>query len=229
MSSVPTIDVVNESTILDDVQVASIVAALRYQVANHFRPHWNAGCSLRETSTIGRTAWGLVFLDTSDQAGALGYHDLTAAGLPLGKVFAKDVELDGMSASVTASHELLEMLADPWIDSAVQVGSSTFYALEVADACESDEFAYEVMGELVSDFVLPAWFRLGGSGPFDYQSRITRPLELLSGGYIGAWTPTHGWTQKVADLGHAPESRRIPLRAKKHGGGVLVPSTRGEK
>jgi hypothetical protein len=31
--------------------------------------------------------WWLVFLDNSDQAGALAYHDLTNEGLPLSKVF----------------------------------------------------------------------------------------------------------------------------------------------
>jgi len=32
--------------------------------------------------------WWVVVLDNSDQAGALGYHDLTSAGLPISKVFA---------------------------------------------------------------------------------------------------------------------------------------------
>jgi hypothetical protein len=34
-------------------------------------------------------SWWLVFLDNSDQAGALAYHDLTNEGLPLSKVFVK--------------------------------------------------------------------------------------------------------------------------------------------
>jgi hypothetical protein len=32
-------------------------------------------------------SWWLVMLDDSDQAGALGYHDLTSDGLPLGNIF----------------------------------------------------------------------------------------------------------------------------------------------
>lgn len=228
MSTVPTIDVVNESTVLGDADVTPLVHALQAQIAEDFRPQWNTGCRLVQARSVGKTSWGLVILDDSDQAGALGYHDLTASGLPLGKVFAKDVLTDGMSWTVTASHELLEMLADPWIDSAVQVGSSTFYSLEVCDACEDDSYGYTIQGVEVSDFVLPAWFRPDtATGPFDLRGHITQPLELLTGGYIGAWTPRSGWQQKVADE-HAPVSRRIPLRQKKHAGETLVRSTRGE-
>jgi len=227
MSSVPTIDVVNESSVVTDAQVSTLRTALAIQVTDDFRPRWNAACRLVEASKISATSWGLVILDNSDQAGALGYHDLTATGLPLGKVFAKDVINDGMSWTVTASHELLEMLADPWIDSAVQVANQAFYSLEVCDACEDDSFGYTINGVEVSDFVYPDWFRAGSTGPYDYRGHITQPLQLLTGGYIGEWIPAHGWTQKVADE-HAPVSRRIPLRQKKHEGIALTRSTRGE-
>lgn len=226
MSSVPTIDVVNESTVVSDTDTALLVKALQVQVATHFRPAWDAGCRLVHATKVGTRSWGLVILDDADQAGALGYHDLTAAGLPLGKVFARTTQQDGGLVSVTASHELLEMLADPWIDSAVQVGNTTFYALEVADACEADQYAYPIDGVMVSDFVLPTWFRPGAAAPYDYQGHIGQPLELLPGGYIGAWTPRTGWTQKTAAAGTAPASRRIPLRQKRHSGTSLARSTR---
>lgn len=226
MPAVPTIDVVNESTVISDTDVAAIVAALQHQVAYDFRPHWNSGGRLVHARQVGKASWGLVILDDADQAGALGYHDLTATGLPLGKVFARTTQQDGGSVSVTTSHELLEMLADPWIDAAVQVAGRTFYALEVCDACEADQYSYLVNGIEVSDFVLPTWFRAEGLAPYDLRGRITQPLELLPGGYIGAWTPSAGWTQKTADK-TAPKSRRIPLRQKKHAGIPLKRSTRG--
>jgi len=37
-------------------------------------------------------SWWLVFLDNSDQAGALAYHDLTNDGLPISKVFVKTLQ-----------------------------------------------------------------------------------------------------------------------------------------
>jgi hypothetical protein len=211
MSLLPTIDVVNEATTITDDEVAAIVTALQAQVHNDFRPVWNTPARIVRTHQVGAHSWGLVFLDDADQAGALGYHDLTAAGLPLGKVFVRTTQQDGGVVSITASHELLEMLADPWIDSAVQVADTTFWSLEVCDACEADRYGYTVNGVEVSDFVTPDWFRIGSPGPWDLRGHITRALELLPGGYIGEWTPNSGWSQKTADKS-APPSRRIPLR-----------------
>ena len=225
MTLVPNIDVVNESTLVTAATTSQILKALQIQVHDDFRPEWNTGCRLAQTTRVGASSWGLVILDDADQAGALGYHDLTAAGLPLAKVFARTTQEDGGEVSVVCSHELLEMLADPWIDAAVQVGETSFYALEVCDACEGDQFGYEIGGVLVSDFVLPTWFRSDAAGPYDFRGKITQPLSLLAGGYIGEWTPSVGWTQKTAD-DTAPPSRRIPLRQRKHAGAVIERSTR---
>jgi hypothetical protein len=151
--------------------------------------------------------WWLVILDTSDAAGALGYHDLTEEGLPLGKVFAQSDLVSGYEWTVTASHELLEMLGDPDINLTAFVESSKsggiLYAYEVCDACEADQYGYEIDGILVSDFVYPAWFesfRTKGSTQFDYQKRIKEPFGLLPGGYIGTYEVKSGggWRQITA-------------------------------
>ena len=34
----------------------------------------------------------------------------------------------------------------------------SLYAYEVCDACEADQFGYDIDGVLVSDFVFPSWF-----------------------------------------------------------------------
>lgn len=220
MSGIPTINIVNESSVLSDADVATAVAALQKQVSIDFKPHWGQSAKLVIADSVKSINWGLVLLDDSDQAGALGYHDLTAGGYPLGKVFAK-TDLDyGYNWTITTSHELLEMLADPWIDRTVQVGSSTFYALEVADACEADMYGYDIDGVAVSDFVFPHWFSGAVHGHCDFKGHISNPHQLLSGGYIGVWTPSTGWTQKFAD--GAPQSRRLRLRQKK----TLYRSTR---
>ncbi|MDG6997273.1 MAG: hypothetical protein JRN52_15250 [Nitrososphaerota archaeon] len=146
----------------------------------------------------------LAIFDDTDQAGALGYHDLTVNGMPLAKVFAESDIKNGLSWTVTASHELLEMLGDPDIDLTVFVQSSNtsgvLYTYEVCDACESDSFGYDVNGILVSDFVFPAWFesfRGPGSVQFDQQNRISKPFEILQDGYIGTFNVAagSGWQQ----------------------------------
>ena len=148
-------------------------------------------------------------LDNSDQAGALGYHDMTPDGLPLGKVFAATDLQFGTQWTVTASHELLEMLGDPAINLTALTMTNfdlnqnvvgRLYAYEVCDACEADPDGYDINGVLVSDFVYPAWFesfRQTGSTQFDHQLRITDPFQLLPGGYISVYDMTSGtgWQQ----------------------------------
>jgi hypothetical protein len=205
------ISVINESTVLTDSDVTPVVAALQQQVTNDFRPIWGTDAELKlvpQGTPAPAGTWALVILDDSDQAGALGYHDLTPDGLPLGKVFAASDLKAGTSWSVTASHELLEMLADPNINLTVFVQNAnttgTLYAYEVCDACEDDSFGYQIDSVLVSDFVYPAWFenfRAQGSTQFDRLNKIQNPLELLTGGYIGVFSVTDGtgWQQQTAE------------------------------
>ena len=129
-------------------------------------------------------------LDNSDVAGALGYHELTPEGLPLGFVFAGTDRQHGLQWTVTASHELLEMLGDPDVNlyGFVQTGGNTgtFYAYELCDPCEMDEQGYEINGVSVSDFVYPErfeGFRAPGSTRFDHSNLIDQPFKLLPGGY----------------------------------------------
>jgi len=205
------ISVINESTVLTDAEVTPVVIALQQQVTNDFRPIWGIDAELKlipQGTPAPAGTWWLVILDDSDQAGALGYHDLTPDGLPMGKIFAASDLKAGDSWSVTASHELLEMLADPNINLTVFVQNAnttgTLYAYEVCDACEDDGFGYTINNVLVSDFVYPAWFenfREEGSTQFDRQNQIKDPLQLLTGGYIGVFSVTDGtgWQQQTAE------------------------------
>lgn len=226
------ISVINQSTVLTDDQVRPVVAALQKQVTNDFRPAWGVDAELRFVASGEQPApgtWWLSILDNSDQANALGYHDLTPDGLPIGKVFAgTDLQI-GASWSVTTSHELLEMLADPNINLTVFVQnadtSGRLYAYEVCDACEADNLGYDIDGTLVSDFVFPSWFegfRAAGT-QFDQGGNIQAPFQLLPGGYIGIFDVSagSGWQQLTAErrplsmaqrgnVGSRRERRRTP-------------------
>ncbi|MFE3260664.1 hypothetical protein ACFXPS_38295 [Nocardia sp. NPDC059091] len=223
----------NRSTVLTDAQVSAVVPALQTQVHRDWAPVWGSDADLSFVATGAQPpagAWWLVVSDDSDQAGALGYHDLTNEGLPMGKVFARsDIDAD-LQWTVTASHELLEMLGDPDINLAAYVFSSAtagrIYAYEVADACEADQYGYAINGIQVSDFVFPAWFenfRKAGSTQFDYGNHITAPFQLLPGGYIGVFDINggSGWHQLTAEskparytmrarVGSRRERRRTP-------------------
>jgi hypothetical protein len=128
--------------------------------------------------------WAIMFLDNADEANALGYHDLTADGMPLSKVFVKTTIADGQLVSVTACHELCEMLVDPAINLWAQHPDGSLYAYEMCDAVE--ELTFDVDGIPMSDFVTPAYFegfRGRHSARFDYLKKVARPFKILDGGY----------------------------------------------
>ncbi len=214
------IAVINEYSKLTDAQVKEVVDALQIQVHQHFAPAWgiDADITFYPKKNPPATSWQLVILDASDQAGALGYHDVTKHGLPLGKIFAGTDAKYGSLWSVTASHELLEMLGDPDINLTVfrenNNGTGTLYAYENCDACEDDSFGYKIGNVTVSDFVFPSWFEgFQPSGTqFDYCKKIKHPFELLKGGYIGVYDVSSGsgWTQHTAQ----DTTLKIQMRAK---------------
>ncbi len=187
------INATSNDEVLTDAEAQSTVLALQKQVTNDFAPVWGIDAELSFVPRNGKPAaraWWLALLDTSDQATALGYHDLTADGLPLGKAFVtSDMQL-GLQWTVTASHELLEMLADPdinlWAFPHSDALIDRLYSYEVCDACEADALGYLIDGILVSDFLYPAWFEsfwLPGSTQFDKQSHIQEPFQIAQGGY----------------------------------------------
>jgi calcineurin-like phosphoesterase family protein len=201
-----TIAVLRETELVTDADVQGLISALQVQVHDHFAPAWGIDAIVQfvRGGPPSRTSW-LVILDDSDQAEALGYHDVTDEGLPLGKVFVRTSREVGVNWTVTASHELLEMLADPEINLSVLVNEDTrqasrLYAYEVCDPCEADQFGYRIGDVVVSDFVFPAWFqafRKPGSGSFDYCGQINVAFALLPGGYASVLniTTQGDWTQ----------------------------------
>jgi hypothetical protein len=224
------ISILNESTLVSDDQVRRIVPALQTQVTRDFGPPWGVFADLDFVPSGQQPPpnhWWLIMLDNTDQAGDLGYHDITSDGLPLGKVFVGTDLQYGSSWSVTASHELLEMLGDPAINLTALVQSEftvnenvvgRLYAYEVCDASEADQYGYQIDGILVSDFVYPSWFepfRAPGSTQFDQQKLIGSPLQLLPGGYIGIYDMTSGTGWQQFSLPAIPDGQKpvAPARA----------------
>ena len=226
------IAVLNQFNQISDDDVQKAVDALQIQVHRDFAPAWGIDADLTfypAGKKAPANSWQLIILNNSDQAGALGYHDLTKNGLPLGKIFAGTDLSYGTSWTVTASHELLEMLGDPDINLTVfrenKDGSGVLYAYETCDACEDDSFCYKINGVLVSDFVFPSWFEEfhKAGAQYDFQKKMKSAFQLLKGGYIGVYNVESGagWTQLTAqnfpltyrmraNLGSRRERRRTP-------------------
>jgi hypothetical protein len=201
------IQVQNISTVMADDRVEAVLNAVTAQVAEDVAPVW--GNQSVVFSLIPKDAkfspgrWRFVVADSSDQAGAAGYHQ-TNSGEPIGYAFAKTTIDAGMNPSVTISHEILEMIGDALIDQANQwsdLPNALFLAQELCDPVEDDSLAYDKAGVKVSDFVTPAYFIPQSDGPWDFRNSLRSPNTLAVGGYQLTWDPTNGWQQKLPASG----------------------------
>ncbi len=180
----PTVAFVNLATVPLGIDLRRLVSALDKQLRRDFVPIWGYPATLYVTDKPKPHEWQIVFLDDCDAADALGYHDLTKDGQPVSKVFVKTTIAAKQKVSVTASHELLEMLIDPGAQLWAQNSNGWFYAYEVCDAVEDEE--YVIDGAAVSDFVYPSFFESWHqpmSTRFDHLEKVSRPFQTLQNGY----------------------------------------------
>lgn len=199
---------VNRSTVLRDDDVAALHAPL-IVYSRHVRKWWGSmqpGFFFGEPPVA--NAWTIVFADDSDQAGALGYHDVTPDGRPRSFVFAKTDLDNGYDWQITATHEVAEMLMDPFIARCEQTGDDRFHALELCDPVEADDLGYEITAGGVtmraSDFVTPYWFS-GLPGQYDHLGHVKAPLEVLPGGYAYVYEGGQWYAEDHAGKRLTPE------------------------
>lgn len=92
------------------------------------------------------------------------------------------------------------MAVDPWLNSAYQDPQGTFWAGEVCDPVEADEYGYQINGVLVTDFVTPCWFApKNAQGAIDLQGHAQSQFQVLSGGYAQKYDSQNGWQQVNGD------------------------------
>jgi len=153
-----------------------------------------------------------VYVTDDVGADAAGFH-LTEHNQPFAIVQT------GNTWSVTASHEILEMLVDPSgnrlvpatavaiIDNEVQDTAGKFeYLVEICDPPEGEQNGYLIDDVLVSDFYTPSYFDPAGTvgSRYSYSGRITRPRQVLPNGYLTWYNPQSNKLQQVRHFG-APE------------------------
>jgi hypothetical protein len=183
---IPTIACVNKSKIGLGVDFDKLILALQKFLDDCFVPVWGTPAKLVKARKPRPGCWTMIFLDNSDLPGARGYHDITWRGMPLAKVFVKPAIKSDAAVSVTACHELCEMLVDPMATLWCEGPRGTLWAYEVCDAVEEETF--DIAGIAMSDFVFPAYFntfrlKKPRSAQYDYLNKVKRPFQLLKGGY----------------------------------------------
>jgi len=218
----PTIAVFNKATTPLGVDLDKLIAAMQTYIDKYIVPVWATPAKLVKSKGFIKGAWGMVFLDDADQPGALAYHDLTPDGLPISKVFVRTTIKNGDLVSVSASHELVEMLVDPGIN-LMTTGPDlkTVYAYESADPVEA--LSFPVNRIPMSDFVYPSYFEVfhkTGSVKFDQLGKVRKPFEILPDGYqiifkSGKWSQVYGSASKEKAFesedrrGHRSEIRKL--------------------
>ena len=107
---------------------------------------------------------------------------------------------------LTASHEVLEILADP-MGNRTQVALSikedqglVEYLVEVCDPSEAAAFGYQINGVWLSDFYTPEFFLSLSSENqrYSFTGAIPKSLTILRDGYISWMDPATGiWWQQI--------------------------------
>jgi hypothetical protein len=209
--------VMNESTMVSDEEVTAVMAALQTQVHRDFAPAWGIGAELNFIAKHAEAppgSWRLVIEDKSRYPGWVCYHTLTDEGLPEVRVAVRDAKQAGWEWTMSASHDLLEMLANPRLNLTIFDSADgrkgRLYIREICDPVSSARFAYQIDGTTVSNFVYPAWFesfRKPGSTQFDHRGHLNAPFEVAPGSYVNLCevTGSSGWHPVLA-----PDDVNVP-------------------
>lgn len=179
-------------------ELSPIAAALSKQVLRDFSPVWNVRATV-DVFADGKVPpgyWPIYIKDDIGTPGAAGVH-MDNHGQPYSLVQASD----DPDLSITISHELLEMLADPFGNRMVAGNSvdpknkqRVRYLLEVADPCEM--FAYTINGIKVSDFYLPRYFDpVANHSSYSFTGALKKPLQVAQGGYLSYIDSKGKWWQ----------------------------------
>lgn len=201
----------NKSSRVTDDELSAIAEAIQVQAQRDFCPLWNVAQSTVVAVASGKVPAGadavIVQLDAIDDPEALGYHtDSTGAFIgslganPVldngGSIFGDPAHPEVACVASVASHEVLELLADPtcnrWLDcgGTLQFGTTRFkeVALEVCDPVEGDSYVVSAGNQkvLVSNFILPAWGdpMAPADSKRDFLGKIHQTMGMDRGGYM---------------------------------------------
>jgi hypothetical protein len=185
----------------DPGDVARVAAALQRQATRDLGPIWDVAATVDAFPTLEDVPvgyWPMIVREDIGVKGAAGIH-LDKNGQPFALI------THGDSWSLTASHEMVEMLVDPFGNRLVPAKSPkpdqqrVHVLVEACDASEDGVNGYTVNGQLVSDFYTPRFFdpvAVEGTR-YSYTGAVKAPMEILPGGYVSWHDPVsdHWWQQ----------------------------------
>ena len=208
---------VSESKRVTPSDLTKVSAALQKQATRDLVQFWNVKATVDafpQLEDVPVGYWPIIVMDDIHESGAAGIH-LDKNGEPFALVTASD-RTDGWS--LTTSHELVEMLVDPFGNRLVAGDSPKAdqgraqFLLEACDPSEDAKFAYTVNGILVSDFYSVRFFDpVAAPGVrYSFTGAIQHPRQVLQGGYL-SWldVASDTWWQETWFGGNKPAFRSL--------------------
>jgi hypothetical protein len=191
--------IVSEVHSISASEVSKVSAAIQKQVSRDFGPIWEINAtvdSFAKLEDVPIGYWPVIVRQNIGAPGAGGFHQ-DNSGQPFALVLAAP------DWSITASHETLEMLADPF-GNRIMAGDSpkpnqgrVEFLVEVCDPSESPDFGYTSNGIMVSDFYTPNYFDpIAAAGVrYSFTGAIKEPRQVLRDGYLSWHDPVsnHWW------------------------------------
>jgi len=208
---------VSESSSIALGDVMRVAAALQKQASRDLAPIWDITATVdafEKLEDVPPGTWPMIVMDDIGFAGAAGIH-LDRDGQPFALITSSS-DLDRWA--LTASHESLEMLADPFGNRLVAGDSPkpgqgrVEFLVEVCDPSEAAQFGYSVNGILMSDFYTPRYFDpvVASGVRYSFTGAITEPRQVQRGGYLSWHDPVSDhWWQETFFSGSAPAFRDL--------------------
>jgi hypothetical protein len=210
---VPLTDHVAIVSLTSDIPSRSVLqaaAALQKQITRDFTPFWGLSATVDAFEDLGSVPSDyhpvVLFGDPDELVGRLE----VAVGEQVAAELVDDFERERLSGlhlnaftrqpfalvaadeawSVVLSHEVLEMIADPYGNRLVAAASPidrrqrVKYLLEICDPCQA--MWYPVNGVPVSDFYTPRYFDPVAvvATRYSFTGALERPQQILEGGYV---------------------------------------------
>ena len=182
-------------------ELTAVAAAMQKQATRDLGPIWTLEATVTAFARLDDLPldyWPVVVMDDIRNPSAAGYHEDKN-----GQPFALVKYSRGWT--LTASHEICEMLVDPFGrrlvagQSPVKGQGRVRFLVEVCDPSESEAYAYRINAIPVSDFYTPHFFDpLKSAGVrYSFSNAITEPKQVLRGGYL-SWldSETNTWWQR---------------------------------
>lgn len=209
---------VSQSPKITMAMLADAATSYNIHMLRDFRPLWGRSTNVvtaKDLKSVPRGFWPVVWMDTMDQPGALGYHT-AEHNQPISYCLATD------DWDITGCHELDEMTVDPFGNRLSLVRSMPYGDRQVQFLIETDDpieaQSYEIGNIRCSNFLTPSYYdeEVTEGLKYDFLETLKQPRTLIEGGYVSYVFEDGSWGQTTWFDGNGPSTRNLNDRPAKH-------------